>query len=114
MEEINGTIDKRIRIAITGPESSGKTTLANELTNHYDATLVSEYSREYLEHTQGAYEEKEVIIGNDVWIGTRVIILPGVKIGDHSIIASGAVVTKSFDEYSVIGGVPAKLLKRRV
>ncbi|HHJ14078.1 MAG TPA: acyltransferase [Gammaproteobacteria bacterium] len=58
-------------------------------------------------------DEKEVIIGNDVWIGTRVIILPGVKIGAHSIVGAGAVVTRSFPDYSIIGGVPAKLIKSR-
>lgn len=62
---------------------------------------------------QGATEERPVKIGNDVWIGTRAIIMPGVEIGDHSIVASGAVVTKSFEPYSVIGGVPAKLIKKR-
>jgi maltose O-acetyltransferase len=63
---------------------------------------------------QGAEEEQEIVIGDNVWIGTRVIILPGVKIGSHSIIASGAVVSKSFEEYSIIGGVPAKLIKKRI
>jgi len=62
---------------------------------------------------QGSTEEKPIIIGNDVWIGTRVIILPGVTIGDHSVIAAGAVVSKSFPPYSIIGGVPAKLIKNR-
>lgn len=57
--------------------------------------------------------EKEVIIGNNVWIGTRVIIMPGVEIGDGSIIGAGAVVTKSFPQNSIIGGVPAKLIKER-
>ena len=62
---------------------------------------------------QGAAPEEPVKIGNDVWIGTRAVIMPGVEIGDHSIIASGAVVTKSFPPYSIIGGVPAKLIKSR-
>lgn len=57
--------------------------------------------------------EKPVRIGNDVWIGTRVIILPGVEIGDHSIVAAGAVVTKSFPAYSILAGVPAKVVKTR-
>lgn len=54
-----------------------------------------------------------VIIGNNVWIGTRAIILPGIKIGDNSIIGAGAVVTKSFGPNSIIGGVPARLIKKR-
>lgn len=62
---------------------------------------------------QGATEEQPVKIGNDVWIGTRAIIMPGVEIGAHSIIASGSVVTKSFPKYSIIGGVPAKIIKMR-
>jgi len=62
---------------------------------------------------QGQTEDKEVIIGNDVWIGTRAIILPGVEIGAHSIIGAGSVVTKSFPPFSIIAGVPAKLIKVR-
>ena len=62
---------------------------------------------------QGVTEEKPIIIGNDVWIGARAIILSGVEIGDHSIIGAGAVVTKSFPPYSIIGGNPAKLIRSR-
>lgn len=57
--------------------------------------------------------EKPIAIGDNVWIGTRVIILPGVQIGNNCIIGSGAVVTHSFPDNSIIGGVPAKLLKTR-
>ena len=52
-------------------------------------------------------------IGRDCWIGSKVTILDNVHIGDHCVIAAGAVVNKSFPPYSVIGGVPAKLLKTR-
>jgi len=62
---------------------------------------------------QGSTEEQPITIGDDVWIGTRVIILPGVTIGSHSIVAAGSVVTKSCKDYSIIGGVPAKLIKSR-
>jgi len=62
---------------------------------------------------QGAVPRKPVIIGNDVWIGTRTIILPGVKVGDHSIIAAGSVVTKDVAEWAIVGGNPAKLIRYR-
>ena len=62
---------------------------------------------------QGERPEKPISIGNDVWIGTRVIILPGVSIGNQSIVAAGAVVTKSFPPRSIIGGVPAKIIGTR-
>jgi acetyltransferase-like isoleucine patch superfamily enzyme len=56
---------------------------------------------------------KGIKIGSDCWIGSKVTILDGVTIGKRCIIAAGAVVTQSFPDYSVIGGVPAKLLKSR-
>ena len=55
----------------------------------------------------------DTIVGNDVWIGTRAIILPGVTVGDHSVVGAGAVVTKDVPPYAVVGGVPAKILKMR-
>ncbi len=62
---------------------------------------------------QGFYDEKPIIIGNDVWIGGHVIFLPGVKVGDGAIIGAGAVVTKDVPEYAVVGGNPAKVIKYR-
>ena len=63
---------------------------------------------------QGTSEQKPVLIGNDVWLGRRVLIMPGVHIGDGCIIGAGAVVTKDIPPYSVAGGVPAKVLKSRI
>ncbi len=54
-----------------------------------------------------------VHIGDDVWIGRRVMIMPGVEIGKGSVISAGAVVTKNVPEYTVVGGVPAKKIKSR-
>lgn len=73
---------------------------------------VSDLSKPMVDPTNPSIE-KPIIIGNNVWIGTRVIIMPGVKIGDNSIIGAGAVVTKSFPSNSIIGGVPAQLIKER-
>ncbi len=55
-----------------------------------------------------------VIIGSNCWLGSKVTVLDGVTIGDNCIVAAGSVVTKSFDANTVIGGVPAKILKQRL
>lgn len=52
-------------------------------------------------------------IGNDVWIGERVIVLDGVTIGDGAIIAAGSVVTKDVPAFAIVGGTPAKLIRMR-
>lgn len=62
---------------------------------------------------QGSTEVMQVIIGDDVWIGTRAIIMPGVIIGKGAIIAAGAIVTHNIPEYAIVGGVPAKVIKYR-
>jgi maltose O-acetyltransferase len=62
---------------------------------------------------QGATVRKPVSIGRDVWIGTRVIILPGVHIGDGCVIGAGSVVTKSLPPMSVAVGIPAKVIRKR-
>jgi virginiamycin A acetyltransferase len=55
----------------------------------------------------------DTVIGNDVWIGYEAVIMPGVKIGDGAIVAATSVVTKDVPPYSVVGGNPANLLKKR-
>lgn len=62
---------------------------------------------------QGFSEEKPVTIADDVWIGAKVIILPGVHIGTGAVIGAGAVVTKDVPDYAVVGGNPARILKMR-
>ena len=57
---------------------------------------------------------RPVVIADDVWIGANAVILPGVTIGQHAVVAAGAVVTKDVPPYSVVGGVPATVLKKLV
>lgn len=62
---------------------------------------------------QGYDEFRPVTIGNDVWIGRRVIILPGVNIGEGCIIGAGAVLAKDVPPYSIVVGNPGKIVKSR-
>jgi acetyltransferase-like isoleucine patch superfamily enzyme len=57
---------------------------------------------------------KGIEIGEGCWIGSKVTILDGARVGNHCVIAAGAVVAGTFADYSVIGGVPAKVLKQRI
>ena len=62
---------------------------------------------------RAAFGKGPARIGNDVWIGANVTILRGVSVGDGAIVAAGAVVTKDVPPYAVVGGVPARVIKRR-
>ena len=53
-----------------------------------------------------------VTIEDDVWIGANVVVLPGVRIGTHSVVAAGAIVTKDVPPYSLVAGIPAKVIKQ--
>lgn len=59
------------------------------------------------------FTEKDIIIGDDVWIGYGAQIMPGVNISDGCVIAAGAVVTKNTEPYGIYGGIPAKKIKHR-
>lgn len=61
----------------------------------------------------GRSEIRPTIIGNDVWIGHRVVLMAGVEIGNGAIIAAGSVVTKSVQPCAIVGGNPAKLIRYR-
>ena len=54
-----------------------------------------------------------VIVGNDVWIGHAAILLPGIRVGDGAVIAAGAVVSRDVAPYTIVGGVPARMIRRR-
>ena len=95
----------------------GKATIGRDVMMGHDCilwTLNHAFDRTDVPMTrQGFSPEEPIVIGDDVWIGMRVVILPGVKVGSHSIIAAGAVVTEDVPEWAVVGGIPAKVIKYR-
>ncbi len=56
----------------------------------------------------------DTIIGNDVWIGSEAIIMPGIRIGDGAVIGTRALVTRDVEPYSIVGGNPAKVIRKRL
>ena len=62
---------------------------------------------------QGYREERPVTIKDDVWIGARVIILPGVTVGNGAVVGAGAVVTKEIDDWTIVAGNPARVIRNR-
>lgn len=69
--------------------------------------------KSYFNELKSVNEQYNCIIGNDVWIGVDVTIIAGVTIGDGALIAAGALVDKDVEPYSIVGGVPAKLIRYR-
>ena len=72
------------------------------------------YSRADITIQEQGHTAKDILIDDDCWIGANCVILGGVHIKKGSVIAAGAVVTKDVDSFTVVGGVPAILIKRRI
>ncbi len=83
------------------------------ITGDHRINLIGKYIIDVKEEDKLKENDLPVKIENDVWCGAHVTILKGVTIGRGSVVAAGAVVNKSFPPYSIIGGIPAKLLKYR-
>lgn len=93
----------------------GPVTIGNNV-NLAQGIVVTALNHNFTDCTKRIDEQgistKEVTIGNDVWIGANATILPGVTIGRHCVVAAGSVVTKDVPDYTVVGGVPARIMKR--
>lgn len=83
------------------------------ITGDHRIDLVGRYIGDVKEHEKMPENDQDVVIGTDVWCGANVTILKGVHIGDGAVIAAGSVVTKDIEAFSVVGGVPAKMIKMR-
>ena len=83
------------------------------ITGDHRIDIIGKYIIDVTDDEKLPEQDVQVVIEDDCWIGANVTILKGVTIGRGSVVAAGAVVTKSFPPYSIIGGVPAKLIKIR-
>ena len=103
---INSVINSNCRL-----DSRGFLEIGNNVSISEDVILLT---ADHNEDLLGVLNrEKNVFIGDYVWIGTRAMVLPGVKIGKGAVIAAGAVVTKNVEPLAVVGGIPAKFIKTR-
>lgn len=75
--------------------------------------VVGKYMSEIGDGEKRPEDDLDVVIENDVWVGTGAIILKGVTIGRGAVVAAGALVTKDVPPYAIVGGVPAKIIKMR-
>ena len=75
--------------------------------------FVEEWGLEWSDITNAWDNKGDIVIGNDVWIGYESVIMQGVHIGDGAVIGTRAVVTKDIPPYTIVGGVPAKPIKKR-
>jgi len=93
----------------------GNTAIAEGFTVHTGnhAQVIGKFVSDINENNKPDGYDKDVIIDKDVWIGCRVTLLSGIRIGRGAIVAAGAVVNKNMPPYAIIGGVPAKVLKFR-
>lgn len=88
---------------------------ANHLTKSVSSYPFAIFGGDWSDAMEGKmYPHKgDTVIGNDVWIGYRATIMPGIRIGDGAIIASNATVVKDVEPYAIVGGNPAKVIKKR-
>lgn len=97
-------------------DGRGGLTIGNDVLVGFESIIITSthnYANpNVLIRKQGFYT-KPVVIGNDVWLGARVVVLPGVTIGDGAVVGSGAVVTKDVTSFSIVAGVPAKIIGKR-
>lgn len=81
------------------------------MTGDHNTSVIGKYMKDV--KTKKDTDDQAIIIQKDVWIGANVTILKGVTIGEGSIIAAGALVITNVEPYSIYGGVPAKIIKKR-
>ena len=110
---VEDDVDLALGVIIT---TSGGVTIGARTLVGYRAQIISANHRVPLgveRIIDAGHEKKQVVIGCDVWIGANSIVLPGVYVGEGAVVAAGSVVTKDVPPYSIVGGVPAKIISTR-
>jgi len=102
----NSTLDVADNITIGANVSIGINSIIYTHNHKYDNPNTSAW--------EGGIITKPVIIEDGAWIGSNVIILPGVTIGENAVVAAGSVVTKNVDPRTIVGGNPAKFIKKTI
>ena len=83
------------------------------VTGRHRTNVLGRFISEITDSEKEPGDDEDIVIEDDVWIGARATILQGVKIREGAVVASNAVVTHDVPPYSVVGGVPAKIIKMR-
>lgn len=83
------------------------------VTGDHRTDVQGKYMKEISDADKRPEDDVDVVIGDDVWVGTGAILLKGVTVGRGAVIAAGALVTKDVPPYAIVGGVPAKVLRMR-
>lgn len=107
----NVTISSNVIITAAGTVNIGNNVLIG-----YGSKILSANHRIPDEHGMifgAGHDFKPVVICDGAWIGANVVVLPGIRIGEGAVVAAGAVVTKNVDAYTIVGGVPIKVIRRR-
>lgn len=83
------------------------------ITGGHRTDIKGKFMDEITEEEKNKDDDQDIIIEGDNWIGSRAIILKGVTVGKGAVIAAGAIVTKDVPPYSIVGGVPARVIRMR-
>jgi maltose O-acetyltransferase len=93
-------------------KGNGRVDFGQHIAMGDDVTIITQ-NHKYEADRYDGFVIGDVQIGSHVWIGDRVILLPGVRIGNHAIVGAGSVVTKDVPDYAVVAGNPARVIKDR-
>ena len=114
------TIGHRVRIGsrchIWAGPGTGRIIIGDDVLFGPEVMLTAATYRHDLGHpvTDQPMAEADIVIGNDVWLATRAVVLPGTRLGDGCVVAAGAVVRGDFPPMSIIAGSPARIVSERV